>query len=400
MNSHLDLPRFPRWIQPWLCPATAGVCLAIWLMVLFFLPDPRPLSAPELAVKTIRSLSGLSEPLSRTVASVSLRAAAFALLGILVSSSLGRVSARIAVPLGLILAPALAVLCQWINYGYFPIAMQLKVSVPSAIIGALIGIAFRHGRFNIAALVVIVVLVVGLFIWGTSTNVSQDLDFVSRQTVNHILANSDEIRPGNDGFADAVFLAFAFAEDNSHGHDPVFANRATILALGILFGDDKIAKVARSELEPEWREGIENLRQRVTLRGRGDAPRHFWVSAALVIVTDETRSMTVGVSKELMDANPGGSGFSFVDLGANRAGILFALAATKDTESARATQLSIVGEGLQADDYCPVIEDLPEGLTTDQFQTDFGGLGGKRTRELRAEIDRRMATKAILRVGR
>jgi hypothetical protein len=396
MDKYLDLPRSTR---AWMRPATASVCLAIWFAVLCFLPDPRPLSAPELAVKTIRSLSGLSEPISRALASVSLRVLAFVLLGILTSSGLGGVSARTAILPGLLLAPSLAVLCQWINFGYFPVAIQLKVSIPSAIVGALVGFALRGGRFALVVLVVIAALVVGLFLWGTSNNVSQDLDFASRQTVNHVLAHADEIRPGNEGFVDAVQLAFDFAEDNSHGRDPVQANKAAILALGIIFGDDKIARVAQSELEPEWRDRIESLRQRVTLRGRGDTPRHFWVSAALVVITDETRATAVGVGKELLDSNPGGSGFSFVDLGANRAGILFALAATRDAASARATQLSIVRDGLHAEDYCPKIEDLPEGLTRDQFQAEYGGLGGDRTRELRAEIERRMATKAVLRLG-
>lgn len=389
---------YPRSIPALTWPAITGAGLAVWFAALCFLTDPRPLSAPEQAIKSIRFLTGLSEPYARTIASVSLRVAAFTLLGMLVSSALGRVSSRIVVPLGLILAPFLAVLAQWINHGYLPVAIQLKVSVPSAVVGALIGFAFRRGRLGLIALAAIGAIVVGLFIWGTSTNVSQNLDDISRQMVNHILAYSDEIRPGNVGFADAVLLAFTFAEDNSHGSDPVYANRAAILALGIIFGDDKIARVASSELELDWRDEIERLRQRITLRGRGDTPRHFWVSAALVIVTDETRATTVGVGKELMDANPGGSGFSFVDLAANRAGILFALAATRDAASARAMQMSIVRNGLHPDDYCPEIEDLPEGLTRDQFQSEFGGLPGRRTRDLQTEIDRRMATKAILRI--
>jgi len=63
------------------------------------------------------------------------------------------------------------------------------------------------------------------------------------------------------------------------------------------------------------------LRRRITLRGRQNLPRHFWVSAGLVILTDANRSLTVGIGKEMMDATPEGSGFSFIDMLANRAGI-------------------------------------------------------------------------------
>jgi hypothetical protein len=351
-------------------------------------------------VKTIKSVSGTSEPISRAIASLSLRAVAFTLLGILTSMALCRVSRRFALPLALILAPALAVLSQWINFGYFPIATQLKVSIPSAIIGALIGIALRRGRFALVMLGAIVAVVAGLFVWGTLTNVSEDTDFASRQAVNHVLAHAEDIRSGNEGFADAVHLAFSFAEDNSHNGDPVQANKVAVLALGIIFGDDNIAKFTQSEIEPGWRAQFETLRQRVTLRNRSDSPRHFWVSAALVVITDEARATTVGLGKEFLDANPGGSGFSFVDLGANRAGILFALAATRDAKSASETQLLIVREGLNADDYCPKIEDLPEGITKDQFQSVYGGIGGAITRQLRSEIDRRMSTMAVLRFSR
>ena len=96
--------------------------------------------------------------------------------------------------------------------------------------------------------------------------------------------------------------------------------------------------------------------------GRNDLSRHFWVSAALVILFDENRSMTVRIGKEMMDATEGGSGFSFVDLTADRAGTLLAVAATKNGANARNMQTKI-GQGVVIADFFPGIEDLPEGLT-------------------------------------
>ena len=101
--------------------------------------------------------------------------------------------------------------------------------------------------------------------------------------------------------------------------------------------------------------------------------------------------MSVGIGKEMMDATPGGSGFSFVDLTADRAGTLFANVATNSAQSARHTQLRI-RQGVIITDFCPDIEGLPEGITRDEFQTEYGGLGGEKTSKVVEEIRRRLST--------
>jgi hypothetical protein len=42
-------------------------------------------------------------------------------------------------------------------------------------------------------------------------------------------------------------------------------------------------------------------------------------------------------------------------------------------------------------DVFPSIDGLPENLTRDQLQANFGGIGGTETRRLLGEIDRRNA---------
>jgi hypothetical protein len=118
-------------------------------------------------------------------------------------------------------------------------------------------------------------------------------------------------------------------------------------------------------------------------------PKHFWVSAALTVLSDQERSITVGITKELMDAKPGGSGFSFVDLMADQAGNRFAIAATKDDDSARLMQLLLRRE-ITTSDFLPPIEGIPEGMTEAEFQSDYGGLRGKKTTEVVKEIQRRL----------
>jgi hypothetical protein len=83
----------------------------------------------------------------------------------------------------------------------------------------------------------------------------------------------------------------------------------------------------------------------------------------------------------------GGTGFSFVDITADRAGTLFAEAATRSAESARAMQ-SRVRNGVRINDFCPEVVGLPEGLSRDEFQAQYGGLGGAGTQEVVEEIRR------------
>lgn len=93
----------------------------------------------------------------------------------------------------------------------------------------------------------------------------------------------------------------------------------------------------------------------------------------------------------MMDATAGGSGFSFVDLMADRAGTLLAAAATKNETSARDFQMR-VRRDTDSSQFLPDIEGLPEGLSREVFQLQFGGLGGLGTQEIVQEIQRRLAT--------
>ncbi|MEM9659654.1 MAG: hypothetical protein AAF961_14940, partial [Planctomycetota bacterium] len=363
-----------------------GVILLAWFVALCVVPDPRPLGAPEWSVGAMQSLLGLSEPAARAVATITLRGIGLGLLSVLTALFLSSAPLKWAAPIALITAITLGVASQWINYGYFPIAMQIQLGVVSASFGTLIGLAMRRSRI---ALIALIVFGVGLFAWGSSTGITDELDVAARTTGLHVLNRSNKVPDGDDGFASLLRLAFTFAEDNSHGTDAVLPNKAAIVALGVILGEERVAEVAGRPIDREYLADFATLRNRITLRGRNDLARHFWVSAALAILSDQSLSMTVGIGKELMDATPGGSGFSFVDLTADRAGVLFAGAATSSPEAARAMQTRI-RQGLTSADLCPEIDDLPEGLSRDEFQTEYGGLGGAKTGELVEEIEKRL----------
>jgi hypothetical protein len=368
-------------------PKIWGVALFIWLVALCVVPDPRPLGAPEWSVRALQSAAGLSESMARAAATFALRAVGVGMIGVLAALSLKQVSSRYCAALLLVASPLVALGVKWINFGYFPVMPQFQFIVVVAILGALAGLALRRSRI---ALTTLVGLAAAIFVWGSSTGVPDDLYEAARATGLHVLENSQEVPEGDGAFERLLEIAFAYAEDNSHGTSAVMPNRAAILALGVILGEDRVAEVGRRTLDPGNKEQRAAVRSLVTLHGRADLPQHFWVSAALTVLSDENRALTVGILKEMKDSTAGGSGFSFVDMAANKAGIRFAVLATRDTASARIIQMRIA-EGVSRDHFMADISGLPEAISADAFHSDFGGLGGEETRKLFAEIDRRIS---------
>ena len=365
----------------------AGIALVVWLVMLCTLPDPRPLGAPEWTVRLVQRLAGIAEPRARFVATALLRGAGVGLIGVLLAIALSGLKSRAAVPAVLVGAPLLAVVAKWINFGALPIWPQLVVILLVAFLGGLAGLALRR---NWAALATLAILTGGLSVWATSTGVCNDLYAAWQGTARHVLDAAADVPDGDAGFLRLLEIAFAYAEDNSHGTDAVLPNRAAILALGKILGDDNVARVGGRDLDLGPPEDRLALRRRILLGGRGDLSQHFWVSAALTSLSDESRSLTVGLSKEAMDSTPGGSGFSFVDMAANSAGIRLAVAATRNSPAAHTMQTRI-RQGVEVTDLLPSLHDLPEGIGRDQLQADYGGLSGALTRRLLGEIDRRIA---------
>ena len=329
-----------------------GVPLLAWFFILCFVPDSRPLGAPQWAVGWVVKSTGSSEPAARLLATIILRGAGFSLLGILLSLCCTNWKLVWSLPAALILGPLLAILSQWVNHQYFPIYFQIQLSAIASITGVLVGLILRGKKVAIALLLV---FTVGLFVWGTSTGISDDFYDAAHAIGSHLIEHADELPEGDEGFAKLMQMAFEFAEDNSHRTDAVFPNNAAILALGVIVGEEKVAEVAKRQIEFVDEDAIKAIRHRVTLRNRNDLARHFWVSAALTVLSDEERTMTVGIAKELMDSTPGGSGFSFADLTADRAGTLFTAAATRNQRSARRLHAR-VRQGAVIADFCPDME--------------------------------------------
>jgi len=368
--------------------ALAGpVLLGAWLLVMCFVPDPRPLGAPEWSVAAVRACSGIGEPAARVVATLTLRATGFALLGALLMVASGAKSWNRRSIAVVAFAPVLAIAVLWVDLGHFPIALQIEIATISALTGA---IAWRALQRSPLTAIGLFVGLGGFFAWGTATGISDESHAAARAVGRHVLASHGNLPDGDAGFARALELAFDFAQANTDGADAVLANRAAILALAVILGEERVAAVASRDIDPSVLPEARALRQRVALYGRTDWPQHFWVSAGLTALADADRSIAVGLTKELMDATPGGSGFSFADLAADAAGNLFTLAATRDADSARAMQAR-VHAGVRVADFFPDVRDLPEGLSREELEQRYGGLGGAEMQRIVAEMRSRLA---------
>ena len=106
-------------------------------------------------------------------------------------------------------------------------------------------------------------------------------------------------------------------------------------------------------------------------------------------------SDAAGLLKEELDAG-GGSGFSFGDLQADRAGTLFGEAAVRDAHSAWEVQIRVVN-AYRLEDFLPPASDLPENLQDAELNARFGGVGGAGYRAVVATIEARLKRCAMYR---
>src|SRR5262249_35677964 len=113
---------------------------------------------------------------------------------------------------------------------------------------------------------------------------------------------------------------------------------------------------------------------------------HFAVSCALTEVVGSSLAEAAGLFKEQRDARPGGSGFSFVDLNADLAGVALAMQLKKG----RIT-LETLEKKYRVGDFLPDHTGLREGLSAAQFARDYGDVNDQRFRAELEKIRKRIA---------
>jgi hypothetical protein len=175
---------------------------------------------------------------------------------------------------------------------------------------------------------------------------------------------------------------FSLAAERSTDDNAVAENRAVILLLTFYVNGqsiDRIVPDAKSWPRPE--------KHRVLLGQRDDFAKHFIVSAALAAKAGGPLADAVGVYKEIEDSR-GGSGFSFNDIAADRAGTRFGEYAA-DPASAQHLQQRL-SAGVNQKAIMPGTEDLPEFMSEAEFKRRFGGIDEPAYIKMMTDIEHRV----------
>lgn len=188
-------------------------------------------------------------------------------------------------------------------------------------------------------------------------------------------ANQAAARP-KTGSALTALLVRAAARSARKQPESVQA-RAFLLAISI--GLDRSGLMRSNPATAlQWRRA-ESEKERVArlevlgtpeLFGRHDLAQHFVVSAGLTVLYGMRAAEAAGILKEMLDAQPGGSGFSFADLAADFSGVAFAEWIRKD-----ASRLDDLKD-LEA--FCFPPRGLEEGLSAEKFAARYGDTSDKR----------------------
>lgn len=129
---------------------------------------------------------------------------------------------------------------------------------------------------------------------------------------------------------------------------------------------------------------------------RIDLAQHFIGSAALTASVNKQAAQIAGEEKELSDAQ-GGSGFSFIDLAADKAGTRFGEMAISSPENARKMQkaMSVIKD---YSDFMPDPRDLPEHMNEADFKQRFESVNSPVYQEISKQIDARISATPIYNV--
>jgi hypothetical protein len=190
--------------------------------------------------------------------------------------------------------------------------------------------------------------------------------------------------------ADVLPPLFRLAGERADRGVAVAENRAAILVATL-----HVLGRSLHELVPEAAGWPRPRGRTVTLDGRDDFAKHFMVSATIAAYADTALADAVGLYKEIEDSRTG-SGFSFNDIAADRAGTRFGELAVAGEDSARSLQRR-VASGLKDADLMPRWKDLPEYLPATVFERRFGGVDGPGYRQMMQEIERRVSALDVLR---
>ena len=366
--------------------------LAAALVLLALVAVPAPLLPPHALAEAVQSLLGTSWKTAYLVAAWGLQSVFYGSLGVLSTFALRRAQARRERLVQVALTPwilvGLAVLVRSLKTGHLPVWTNAIVPIAACVIGVGLGLGLRFRSWKTT--LALTGAVVGLILWGWRADPPSALRRATGMTLRRLVATDSASLPsdGDARFGLLVRTAFSPLDDGSRA-SAIDHNRAAILALGIAVGDARLARLVGLEGDTALVRRVVQVGTGAALRGRDDWSKHYTVSAALAVLEHPFVSDAAGLMKEQLDALTQGSGFSFGDLAADRAGVRFAAAATSSDAAAQAMQARL-HDAFVVTDFFPSMADLPEALTVEEFRRDYKGVGSQQYHRIAAEIEARL----------
>jgi hypothetical protein len=179
------------------------------------------------------------------------------------------------------------------------------------------------------------------------------------------------------------------SQRSAGGGDALAENRAALLTLALQATGRRL-----SDLVPAIQAAPQPQHVTVTLAGREDFAQHFLISAVVALEGGGPLADAIGVYKEVADLR-GGSGFSFNDIAADRAGTRLGLLARRDPQALQVR----LARGAPESDFMPDVADLPEFLGRKDFLATYGGVDAPAYRRMLADIERRLDALPLLGVA-
>ncbi len=180
---------------------------------------------------------------------------------------------------------------------------------------------------------------------------------------------------------------FNFAFDQAKtSNDPVQENRVLLQSLALYSTRRDLTHAISADLQTKVKKPVQTT---LTLHGRSDLAKHFLVSSALSVSAGSSLANFIGLVKEVEDSN-GGSGFSFADLAADKAGVKIGELAITSPQVAQKVQHDmrlISGES----GFMPSIDSLPEGIMALEFKKRYTDLDSKSYSLVNDEISKRIS---------
>ena len=206
----------------------------------------------------------------------------------------------------------------------------------------------------------------------------------------HLLLTQSSPQQKNQTLSQILQPLMQMAAKYSANNQAQKENRAAILAATFY-----VAGLPLNYLIPEAANWPRRQTQSVTLDGRRDFAQHFIVSAAITAYADTALSDAIGLHKEIEDKR-GGSGFSFNDIAADRAGTRFGDRATASQKEAVRLQ-QLVKHGLDDKHFMPLWADLPEHLSKNEFRQHYGNFDTPAYHQIMKKIEQRVEALPFLR---